>query len=411
MYSIAIITAGLKPVPDVKGGAVEYLTTVLLDENEKYNYCNFDVYTLADPELNTKDYHNTRIVQIKNYQHVLPIRAAFSLINRTCNMLHIKRHFDYMSVMIPLLVSKKYDLIVVENNLQIFFKLKKRYAYVKFVFHIHNDYDSADTDYDKTKKRIIKLGKQTTAIWTASKYLKSHICQVVDEEKIRVLENCINRKSYGNSDKLKEEAHLYRKKVGISDDEFIIMFSGRFDKWKGALELLQAVSLLHSDINWKILLVGSQWFTSREERQYEKEMDAIIKQLDSKIIKCGYTPQIEMPKLYSIANVVAIPSQVCEAFGMSALEAITMGRPCIASACGGLLDILDESCAILISQGKSYVKDFAGAIEYLFHNQDKLTQLSEGAIKKSAQFNDGKQYYKRFIELLNESINKGTSIN
>ena len=48
MYSIAIITAGLKPVPAVRGGAVEHLTTLLINENEKYNHFYFDVYTL-DP--------------------------------------------------------------------------------------------------------------------------------------------------------------------------------------------------------------------------------------------------------------------------------------------------------------------------------------------------------------------------
>lgn len=402
MYSIAIITAGLKPVPAVRGGAVEHLTTLLINENEKYNHFYFDVYTLADSELNIKDYHNTKLIQINNYQHVLPIRATFSIINRTCRILGIKKHFDYMSVVIPMLVRQKYKLIVVENNLQIFFGLKKRFPNIKIVFHLHNDFDTVRTDYDKTKERIVKLGQQAAAVWTASKYLKTHISQVIDGGNIRVLENCINREKYYISDQIKEEGYSYRKMNGITDDEFVIMFCGRFDRWKGALELLQAITLLPTDINLKILLVGSQWFASREERQYEIKMDKMIKQLGNKVVKCGYIPQAEMPKLYSASNVVAIPSQGCEAFGMTALEAITMGKPCLASACGGLLDILDKSCAELIPQGEQYSKDLAIAIDRLYHNKIKLKQLSDGALEKSKQFNDEKQYYKRFVELVHE---------
>ena len=48
---IAMICSSFKPVPDVAGGAVEYLCTKLLEENEKQKLVKFDCYTIEDERL------------------------------------------------------------------------------------------------------------------------------------------------------------------------------------------------------------------------------------------------------------------------------------------------------------------------------------------------------------------------
>ena len=43
---ICIITSGALPVPDVKGGAIERLMTMLAEENEKYGLLDITILSM-----------------------------------------------------------------------------------------------------------------------------------------------------------------------------------------------------------------------------------------------------------------------------------------------------------------------------------------------------------------------------
>ena len=49
---IAILTAGVLPVPAVQGGAVENLVDFCLEYNDKYCLHDITVYSIAHPEVN-----------------------------------------------------------------------------------------------------------------------------------------------------------------------------------------------------------------------------------------------------------------------------------------------------------------------------------------------------------------------
>lgn len=414
MYNIAIVTSGARPVPDMKGGAVEHLTTLLIKQNEGKRQIDdignvqffFDVYSLSDSMLDNMSYKNTKIIQVKNRQRVLLVRMVFSVVNRFCNAMHIRKHFDYMSWILPKRVAyeikicnKVYDMVLVENNLIIFFSLKKKLPNVKLIFHLHNDFDTVEKDYDKTAKRMIRLGNKAASIWAASYYLQKRLKTLDLKAPVEVLENCIEKSRYYISEDNEKKARIFRQKYGIASDDFVVLFNGRLDRWKGALQVLQAVELIqHKKI--RLLIVGGQWFGSREEQQYIQELSKIQKRIEDKVIFCGYVPQNEMQVVYQAVDVAIIPSQCVEAFGMVALEAITMGKPCVASACGGLLDILDESCAILIEQGNGYVQRLADAIGMLYDNPSLAGIMGEEARKKAEKFSDEREYYERFMELI-----------
>lgn len=410
MKNIAIVGPGFKPVPDVQGGAIEHLITILLEENEIYNKYQFDVYTLSDPLLNTKYYNNTRLIQIVNYQHFLPIRIIFSITNRIFKILNIKKAYNYISCITPYYIKKRYDLILVENNVEMFFRIKKSYPDVKTIFHIHNDFDTVDTDYDKTEKRIIKLEKDVDIIVTASNYLKEHIKTIVDSSKVHVIKNCIDKERFTMTDNLEKKLGILRSRYNISENHFVILFCGRFDRWKGLLELLKSIEMMEDNENVRLLLIGSSWFGSKEEKEYCKSVNKMIDRLKEKVLYCGYISQEKIHEVYAVASLVAIPSQCEEAFGMTALEAISMGKPCVASACGGLLDILDSNCAKLIIRDSRYIQRFAQALDELYKNEELLKRLQEGALIKAQSFSDKKDYYKKFIKILERIINNNIGL-
>ena len=92
MITLAIITAGVLPVPCVKGGAVETGIQQLIDMNEKYKKAKLIIFSISDDEAIcvSKNYTNTEFVFIDepNYEKILiVIRKA---INKVCSILGLK---------------------------------------------------------------------------------------------------------------------------------------------------------------------------------------------------------------------------------------------------------------------------------------------------------------------------------
>lgn len=400
MKKICIVTPGYKPVPDVCGGAIEHLITELVKENEKSNDYVIDLYTVYDSQLIDINYKNTNIKVIRDYQKVFPIRVFFSLINRFFSLCGIRRHIDYITLAMVSSINGKYDVIVVENNMEMFFKLKKKQKHIPMIYHIHNDFDTVSFDYDKTKGRIIDVVKKADAVWTASYYLRRHIQDVCIGENVYVLENCIDKDCYNYNTISKNDVLEFKKKYGLEDDTFVILFSGRFDQTKGLMQFLDALLELNSDINVKALIVGTQWFDSKSENTYIRLLEDQFNKLEKKVVRCGYIDQSLMPVVYASVDLVVIPTQCVEAFGMVALEAITMGIPCVASKIGGLCDILDDSCAELIAVDERYSEHMASAILDIYNDKTKYEKMKQNALSKSRCFSDTKDYFLQFKELI-----------
>ena len=67
MKKVAIITSGYFPVPPVKGGAIEALINMLIEENNVEKHLNLIVYSMYDEQAEKKANRNeyTKIVFIK----------------------------------------------------------------------------------------------------------------------------------------------------------------------------------------------------------------------------------------------------------------------------------------------------------------------------------------------------------
>lgn len=188
---VCICSPGVKPIPALEGGAVEQLVTAVLNKNEEEGNFEFVVYTIDSKKLESISYINTDIIKIKNRQKFIPIRIKYSFINRIYFLRKKKKHIDYMSENLPEKVvdPDKYDLIIVENNAEIFFKIQKRIKNTKIVFHLHNDFDTIKSDFDKTSDRMKSIGNIADEIWVASKYLKKRIESLRCKASVQLLEN------------------------------------------------------------------------------------------------------------------------------------------------------------------------------------------------------------------------------
>lgn len=94
----------------------------------------------------------------------------------------------------------------------------------------------------------------------------------------------------------------------------------------------------------------------------------------------GFVPHHELLDLYARAAVVACPSRR-EGFGVACAEAMAHGKPVVASAVGGLLDlVVDGETGLLVSPGE--VAALRGALQRLLADADLRRQLGAAARKR-----------------------------
>ena len=61
----------------------------------------------------------------------------------------------------------------------------------------------------------------------------------------------------------------------------------------------------------------------------------------------------DVPKLLGAADIFCQPNEGPEPFGLVFIEALWAGRPVITSSLGGALEIVDETCGLLVKPGEA----------------------------------------------------------
>ncbi len=133
-------------------------------------------------------------------------------------------------------------------------------------------------------------------------------------------------------------AKKWRKELGISEDQQVILFAGKFETKKNPFFLINLAKELPSN-EYKIVFVGS----GPLERDLKK-------QATENFIFLGFQNQKMMPIVYRLADVFVLPSQgPGETWGLAINEAMACGIPVIAAdKCGGAIDLIDTSNGIVI---------------------------------------------------------------
>ena len=139
--------------------------------------------------------------------------------------------------------------------------------------------------------------------------------------------------------------------VGEPADPPEVLFVGRLSPEKGILELVQA-----SD-GMKLVVAG-------DGPLRERVPGAL-----------GFVPHHELAPLYERAAVVAVPSHR-EGFGVACLEAMAHARPVVASAVGGLLDLVVDGETGLFVQPRD-VNGLRAALERLLEDAQLRQRLGE----------------------------------
>ena len=125
-----------------------------------------------------------------------------------------------------------------------------------------------------------------------------------------------------------------RRSLGVGD-RFVVGHFSRLSPWKGQHVLVEALSHCPSDV--VALFVGDALFG---EDEYVESLHAQIQKsnLEDRTIFVGFRDDV--PVLMSACNAVAHTSTAPEPFGRVIAEAMLCGRPAVAAAAGGAVEIV-----------------------------------------------------------------------
>lgn len=401
---ICIITSGALPVPDVKGGAIERLMTMLAEENEKYCLLDITVIGVYDKQaiVVQQKFSKTKFVNL------LPKECKYNIIRSWEGKIrwHVREHFGYdihFRNTYPSLVDSyikkeghKFDLFVSEGyDYEALVTASKLYGKDKVCWHLHMN--------PPFNPRIDKIYGKCVAV---SEYIinKYRLQTSNSKENTAVIFNGIDTAIF-QQEVSKEEHHELRKSLGLNDDDFVLVFCGRLVKVKGVKELIEAV-LKCKNKKIKLLIIGSSNFGNGDEGSYPMEVKKLVHDHSDQIKFTGYIDNKDIYKYHKIADVGVIPSTYNDPCPLSMFEMITSGLPTIATAAGGMTEIGNTDCTIFVHLD-NIVNELSSAINMLANNPQKSLDMHVAALRRSDVFSKDrfyKDFCKTIIFFINENL-------
>jgi glycosyltransferase involved in cell wall biosynthesis len=180
------------------------------------------------------------------------------------------------------------------------------------------------------------LGRVTAQYICVSRYVRDRFVELGgDPRRTVVVHNGIDVADYPAGGDVERQAA--RVDLELAPDPLVVMFYGRVVPEKGLHVLVQALARLNGrDRPVELLVVGPQ-----PDPDYARDTFRIAPDLP--IRQMPMTMDVVTP--LHAADVVSVPSVWDEPFGRTVIEALSTGRPVVASAVGGIPEILDGDLA------------------------------------------------------------------
>ncbi|GGD49816.1 glycosyltransferase [Erythrobacter arachoides] len=135
------------------------------------------------------------------------------------------------------------------------------------------------------------------------------------------------------------ERQRMRAQMGIAEDAFVVLFAGKLVERKRPLDAVRALAMCRAQGRKVELLVAGSGVLEQAIRAEAQAGDLPHYML-------GFCNQTQMPPAYAAADVLVLPSDGSETWGLVANEAMACGTPVIVSdACGCAPDLAADGSA------------------------------------------------------------------
>jgi glycosyltransferase involved in cell wall biosynthesis len=155
----------------------------------------------------------------------------------------------------------------------------------------------------------------------------------------------------------------YRKQMGFSSKDFVVLYAGKLNEDKGGYFLANAIKSKFTSGNIKFIIVGNA-----TNDNYGKKVEEIFSNSENKIFRFPTQTYSELVKFYELSDIAIYPKQC----SMSYFEAQSCGLPVVLEENEINIERVANKKGLLFKQNS--VIEFRDAI-------NKLNCMSEGEIK------------------------------
>ncbi|WP_299364210.1 glycogen synthase [Winogradskyella sp.] len=231
----------------------------------------------------------------------------------------------------------------------------------------------------------------------------------VDEGKIEVVYNGIDLKEYVVVDET-DVLEAY----GIDKSKPYVLFVGRITRQKGIIHLVNAIKYIDTDT--QIVLCAGAPDTKEIAKEMEDAVADASKNRDNIFWIDKMLDKKDVIQLYSHADVFCCPS-IYEPFGIINIEAMACETAVVASAVGGIKEVVVEGeTGLLISLEQQssapfepvnpdqFSKDLASGINTLINDGELRNKMAKNGRKRVEDFFDWKAIAKQTLDIYKSLI-------
>jgi L-malate glycosyltransferase len=176
-----------------------------------------------------------------------------------------------------------------------------------------------------------------------------------------------------------------RAELGLAPDVILLAMVAHFTRWKGHHLFLEVIDrLLRRGVPVAGMIVGGSIYRSDGHQDYEQEVRERCRSLglERHVVFTGY--QECVADYLHAADLLVHPPTRPEPFGRVLIEAMALGRPVVAAAAGGVLEIVEpQVTGLLVPPGD--VDGFAAAVQSLVCDPIRRAAMGEQGRRRVAE--------------------------
>lgn len=268
------------------------------------------------------------------------------------------RRRRYLGGLRAALADKTPRLIEIHNRPEFVARIARWFPRARLALHLHNDPQSMRAARSPRERR--DLLALLDAVYCVSGHIRDRLLDGIDDagagDKVHVVHNGL------------DTAMTDRVMQGLERDDNrahrdpVILFVGRVVADKGALLFVEGVARAMARLpGWRATMIGADRPVAGEDdaedlTEYERKVHAAVDKINETagdrkgmpaIELAGFMPFDQVLEAFGRAALAVVPSQWDEPFGRTALEAMAMGCPLIATPRGGLPEVMGDTGAML----------------------------------------------------------------
>ncbi|MEZ5699994.1 MAG: glycosyltransferase, exosortase A system-associated [Nitrosomonas sp.] len=263
-----------------------------------------------------------------------------------------------------------------------------------------------DLRYKISRALETNVLKRSDHVTTICEGLKGDIqVRGIFAEKITVIPNAVNTDQF---QPLNEKDAALLTQLNLTDKK-ILGFIGSFYEYEGLELLVKAMAALKNECpDFHLLLVGGG--------QAENQLKNMVSQLDiaDRVTFTGRVSHSDVKKYYSIVDLLVyprLPMRLTELVTpLKPLEAMAMGKPCIASNVGGHKELIaDQEDGLLFKAGD--LDSLVALLKSVYSRSDFNLLIKNGLlkVKEKRNWTVSVTPYKAIYESLAQKINASRS--